>query len=114
MKQFTFTIIVVATVLVILLFSNNIFSQELSHKQMISHCNDISELARTIMTKRQNGVTMRKMMNVEFNEQVRELVHGLIIAAYDVAKFNSSEYKNKYINRFENEVYSMCIKEMKK
>ena len=114
MKNFSFSILIVAIVLTILLFSNNASTQELSHKQMINHCNNISELARTIMTKRQNGVTMREMMNVEFNEKVRELVHGLIIAAYDVAKFNSSEYKNKYINRFENEVYSMCIKEMKK
>jgi hypothetical protein len=98
----------------IILISSSVFAEE---NDIYSLCSDLSGLSNKIMTARQNGVAMSKLMEAMTNkvpdEQLNNIVRELIISAYETSRYNSEEIKARKISDFENETYLSCIKEFK-
>jgi hypothetical protein len=75
-------------------------------------CSMISELAKTVMTKRQEGVLMSVMLTalekVEQNPYTI-LTKTLVITAYDRPRFSTAEYKHQAVIDFANSSMSACV-----
>jgi len=77
-------------------------------------CESFESLAGTIMSNRQMGVELSKMMKVtatlSSTPDVEAFVKKLVIEAYQKPAFESEEYQSKAINEFKTEVAVECYK----
>lgn len=69
-------------------------------------CPKIAELSRSVMTARQAGVSMRKVMDVATSP----FTVDIITEAYGHPAYTTPEYKEKTIQDFEDQWYLKCIK----
>ena len=73
-------------------------------------CKSIESLARSIMQKRQEGISMSSMMEaIGKNDMHRELVK----LAYKKSRYSTEEYKQKSITNFANKAASTCFNSIK-
>jgi hypothetical protein len=70
-------------------------------------CNQVSSLAKSIMSARQHGVSMSKAMELSSNNKLAE---SFVIDAYSKSSFSTEEYQGKTIREFADEAYLSCIK----
>lgn len=77
-------------------------------------CSSVGELARTIMEKRQAGVSMETLMNAVSMKENNGLVEELVISAYEKSQYNGADYKRKAIAEFRDDAYLQCVKSMRK
>ena len=77
-------------------------------------CEVISRLARQVMTGRQNGVPLTDMMTgaEQGDAKVADLTRAIILAAYEVPRYNTERIKQQEITDFENTVALQCYKSM--
>ena len=79
-------------------------------------CTIASELAKTVMLKRQEGVLMSAMLvaldKVEQNP-FSDLSKKLVIAAYEKPRYSTEDFKNRAIIDFANESMSICMATVK-
>ena len=73
-------------------------------------CIVVGMLAKQIMSARQSGVPMSKVLGVLDGEDANAdgLTRTLTIQAYDYPRFSGSEYQERAITEFENEAMVMC------
>jgi hypothetical protein len=74
-----------------------------------SRCNSVGALSESIMSGRQHGVSMSKMMD-SANPEIRKLVEEIIIEAYDSPRYSTDAAQIRSIEEFRNEVYLQCAK----
>lgn len=72
-------------------------------------CPDIYELAKSIMTGRQNGVPLIKMIEVGKGNSV---INAMVLDAYESPMFHGDLAKGRQINEFANKNAVMCYKIM--
>ena len=85
----------------------------MSNEELSSRCKSMSELARIIMQKRQDGVPMSEIVEKVVNttpQPLQEVLRLTVISAYDKPRFNTPEIQQKTILDFENESYLTCTK----
>lgn len=85
----------------------------MSNEELSSRCKSMSELARIIMQKRQDGVPMSEIVEKVVNttpQPLQEVLRLTVISAYDKPRFNTPEIQQKTILDFENEAYLTCTK----
>lgn len=70
-------------------------------------CGSYSEMARTIMTERQRGVSMREMMD---RADGREPHQTMVIQAYDEIGYSTSQVQQRTINKFADGWYLDCAR----
>lgn len=78
-------------------------------------CSSASQLAKSIMTARQNGVPMAQAMefpDATDNEKARAVAHAMVITAYEKPRFTTQEFITRAVADFESEMYLYCIKAM--
>jgi hypothetical protein len=68
-------------------------------------CEEISKLARKVMTARQENVPMVLMMQ---SHDGSETARKMILAAYKESRFNSPRMQQNSITDFENDWYMKC------
>lgn len=75
-------------------------------------CDVIVKLAKSIMERRQEGVSMADMMDItlKLDENTRKITKGIIIMAYDHPRYSTPEVIERTIRDFENDVYLECVK----
>jgi len=71
-------------------------------------CENVQELAFTIMKVRQSGVPMVKMYKVAKGEKA---VEQMVIAAYDMPQFNTESIKQRTIQDFADNMFLQCVKQ---
>lgn len=85
----------------------------MSNEELSSRCKSMSELAKIIMQKRQDGVSMSEIVEKVVNttpQPLQEVLRLTVISAYDKPRFNTPEIQQKTILDFENEAYLTCTK----
>ena len=70
-------------------------------------CEKVGELAGLIMTARQNGAAISKVMAAMDADSFEKLV----INAYEQPRYSGQEYKKRAVEDFRNEVETACFKE---
>jgi len=70
------------------------------------HCLQISSLAESIMTGRQMGLPMSKMMGVTD----LDLARTMVIEAYEHPRFSTEQVKKRAIGDFRDRWYLACVK----
>lgn len=83
---------------------------EANGKDWQETCNQWSELAETVMSSRQSGVAMSKMMGLTDGDKTFET---MIIEAYDKPRFNGDKFQQRAISDFRDEWYSICVKSIR-
>lgn len=80
------------------------------YEQADKICGPLGELAATVMTARQNGVPMSKMMIIarDVEESIRPVVRGFVTDAFKEPQYASSEYRNSAIRDFSNDATATC------
>ena len=69
-------------------------------------CDEMAQLAEVVMEARQNGASMRSIMEIAGDNQLARVI---VIEAYDRSRFTTEEYKRMAINDFSNDVYQICL-----
>jgi hypothetical protein len=98
------------------------YAEEKSIPSKTEQCTEIELLANTIMTVRQAGVSMSKIMKsintVELISEndilMNELGTTLIVEAYEMSRFSSESYKKRAIEDFSNKAFLTCFKTLSK
>jgi len=80
-------------------------------KQTLESCKDIGEIAKNLMTARQNDAPMVKL--IEDVAKGNPLFTEMIIEAYKKPHMSREENKERYIRKFEDYWYLTCIQSMK-
>ncbi len=76
-------------------------------------CDEVYNLAETIMGARQVGVSAKGMINVcdnQGNKEVKELCILLVKDSYTEPAYGSTEYQTKATKAFANKWYLGCLK----
>lgn len=73
-------------------------------------CASFGKLARTIMEARQFGAPMREVMATIIEGEESRVTEQIIIRAYDVPRYTTTQYQEREIVDFENLVYADCLK----
>ena len=67
-----------------------------------------AELAKAIMTARQNGMPMTQVYKLQ-PKNLMPITSLMITTAYDIRLYHSPELKAEIITDFENTVFSTCL-----
>jgi len=77
-------------------------------------CEKVESMARTIMTARQQGIPMKKIVSLISESGITgngaKALKIIIIEAYDTPNYSSSGYEKEAINEFANKYYRSCVK----
>jgi hypothetical protein len=69
-------------------------------------CLAYTDLGRTLMTARQEGIPIEKILKITTSQDSRELA----IIAYGRVRYQSAEYRQRAIDDFAAEVYVECMR----
>jgi hypothetical protein len=75
-------------------------------------CSGGSELGRQLMTMRQNGTDISKLMKIaddEGNPLARKSIRQMVLDAYRQPRFQTPEMKKQAIDDFGNDAYLKCM-----
>ena len=75
--------------------------------QVSELCREINEVSKTIMNKRQSGVSMIEMLDIAKDN---EIVKKIIMDAYDTPMYSVESNKQREVTKFANQWLSACIK----
>ena len=96
----TFCIISLCTVLI----SSDVRGEE-------DNCAKLGELAGSVMSARQAGVPMSKIMAIaRQDESISKLLTAIVIAAYEAPQFSVEENRQRRVASFKNEIMLECYK----
>lgn len=75
-------------------------------------CSATMRLAKTIMAKRQDEISIEDVMKAtqSANKATQKIGQALVISAYEQPTYSSESYKSKAIDSFGNDAYLRCIK----
>ena len=73
-------------------------------------CEQIADLAKSIMTARQKGVSMSKVMELADGSALFE---SMIVNAYEVHRFKAPVWQEAEVAEFRDKWYMACYKEFK-
>ena len=87
----------------------------LSAAEIHKLCSNYSETAASVMKGRQNGVPMRKMMEImtEYDAKIgpdHDLGRMFVVQAYEQPQYQTKEVQQRTIGEFENKNYLACHK----
>lgn len=92
-------------ILVLFLISFKSYSEEKINKTV---CEEIADLATSIMDARQAGVDIIQMMQLA---EGNKAVEFMIKEAYKQPEYTNKEFKNRAIKEFKENMYLLCLKE---
>lgn len=97
------------------------FSQQLIAAEVASDkqenkdfCTYIYDAANQIMSARQSGVPMPKLMQIIRKSGGQKIDEDMVTEAYEVSRFSTEEYAKRAISDFSDAWYLLCIKANKK
>ena len=97
--------------LTLTLLSTSAFAKDVAPRNTYDEtCQRIADVARSIMTIRQQEQPLSKAINIYESELGRDMV----IEAYGKPVYDTEEYAQKSIDRFANKWHLYCIKLFKK
>ncbi len=70
-------------------------------------CSELAEFSQTVMEARQRGIEMQRLVQLS---QGNELAIRIIIEAYDVLRYRTSEYQQNAVTEFANKIQVTCYK----
>ena len=70
-------------------------------------CEELHQLATTVMQARQNGAAMPEMMRIASDNP---LARAIVQDAYNAPRFSTREYQQRETEDFANTVYAECLK----
>ena len=89
------------------LLSTSAFAEDVAPRNTYDKtCQDIAEVAQSIMTIRQQGQPLSKSINIYESELGRDIV----IEAYSLPKYKTESYIKDSIDSFSNKWHLYCIK----
>ena len=92
------------------------FSVQADTSVALEFCKPIHGLAETIMERRQEGVSMVKMLeiaNPSDGGSIKELSISLVEEAYSSPRYHTPENQQRAVQDFGNEKFKMCMDFMK-
>lgn len=79
-----------------------------------SYCVSIANLATTVMTKRQEGVSLTVLINALSDSgkhpELKQYATNMIMRAYETPRFNSDVYVTRSIQDFSNDEHLLCLR----
>lgn len=72
-----------------------------------ANCSSLEALSREIMTSRQVGVPLSKMLEITGTDALSKQI---VISAYSISAYRSKEYQERAVNNFANTYLLECIK----
>lgn len=87
-----------------------------SAKDKENFCSSVSSLSEKIMSNRQQGVAMSKMLEVGqgADPTLYDLAKSIVMAAYEKPRFHTKENIQRSIEDFRDEFFLACVKRFQK
>lgn len=73
-------------------------------------CAEYGKLANTIMSARQDGVAMRKLMETIAGDEDAKTTRRMIVMAYEAPGYSTERHQQREIVDFENTIYAECLR----
>lgn len=86
------------------------FSTQATAQSNLTGCAAFEDLARTIMTARQNGLPLRTIMELVPEGEGSDLVSEIVMSAYEHPQYSSPQMQYETINEFANMNYLLCLR----
>lgn len=80
-----------------------------TQEEKLLFCKEISELAETIMTNRQAGISMVQMIEVADGNK---MASALVVAAYEQPRYSTEAVQARTIGDFRDEAYLACFQSL--
>lgn len=74
-------------------------------------CEDIAGLAKSVMSARQNGVSLSKLIKITGKDN---LMKTMVMLAYDETRFSTKKFQDRAVSKFENKWMLACLKNSEK
>jgi hypothetical protein len=74
-------------------------------------CSELAEFSNTVMQARQRGIEMQRLVQLS---EGNELAIRIIIEAYEVPRYRTSEYQQNAATEFANKIQVTCYKALLK
>ena len=100
--------LIIATLTMIALTTQPVIADKLTDEQVDRVCTSISNLARTVMTRRQQGAEMAELLRLADGNEV---ARGLVMDAYTHSRYQTESVRTRTIQEFGNSVHLMCLRE---
>tara|TARA_Y100000768_G_C23933923_1_gene661608 strand:+ start:464 stop:784 length:321 start_codon:yes stop_codon:yes gene_type:complete len=99
-------------ILILVAFSSHTFSIS---EEAMNLCSSFRDMAETIMTNRQNNLSMSGMMEIamEQDDSVKDIAMTIIVEAFEQPAYSSESNKQNAVAEFSNNVYLECYKAFK-
>lgn len=74
-------------------------------------CTNISLLAESTMSARQAGVSAANLMNADYHEMIKPVVHEMVQDAYKTPRYHTEGNQQRAITEFANEWFILCLEQ---
>ena len=110
------TVMIVGVCFIIAVNTNTVNAEEKA--QWRDLCAEVSEIAETIMERRQEGVSMQKMMDIiaygTGSKGATNITETLIMKAYEIPRYRVKDNRERAVQEFKNRWYLACVKDIRK
>lgn len=105
-------IVITGMTLAVLTLSTNVALAAKPSDEALSHCTTLSEMAGSIMKKRQDEMPMAEMMKVISGGESDLAALGAVIVkdAYSTSAFRTAEDQKSAVREFKEKWFSLCLK----
>lgn len=90
----------------VMLFSPQAFAQK-------DYCSRAAQVAESLMNARQKGVSLQDAMEAlksSYPKNVHGFIEKLVISAYEIPRYSSSEYQRRAAGEFRDKAHLQCLK----
>jgi poly-D-alanine transfer protein DltD len=82
---------------------------EKSFKERMEACKAIEKLAESVMSARQRGVAMSKMLEIVNDGEPNELVNAMVMDAWDKPRYSTERHQQRSISDYRDAAFGACM-----
>jgi hypothetical protein len=77
-----------------------------------SFCKQVETLAESVMTARQKGVPLSKIIEIAEESEIGDTIRAMAMEAYSGPAYSTREYQDRKIRQFTDDWYLACLRKL--
>jgi len=82
---------------------------EKSFKERMEDCKAIERLAESVMSARQRGMAMSKMLEIVNDGGSDDLVNAIVVDAWDKPRYSGERYQQRAVSDYKDAAFGACM-----
>ena len=80
-----------------------------SFKERMETCKAIEKLAESVMSARQRGMAMSKMLEIVNEGGSDDLVNAMVMSAWDKPRYSGERYQQRAVSDYKDAAFGACM-----